>query len=55
MGNKEPRKMKRVSVWLDQEEYNKLRAYLLLQGKGMTASEWIRSVVRSFNAKQQQL
>lgn len=39
-------KLKRVSVYLDEEDYKKLRAGLILNGKSV--SGWLRGVIKEF-------
>lgn len=39
-------KLKRVSVYLDEEDYKRLRARLILRGKSV--SGWLRGVIKEF-------
>jgi hypothetical protein len=40
------KKQKRVTIYVPEEDYNQLRAKLILTGK--TVSEWIRIVIKNF-------
>ena len=51
MGNKlkERHKMKRKSIYVDEEKHKKMKAVLILEGKSL--SEWVREEMDKFLAK----
>ena len=40
------KKQKRITVYLPEDDYRKLRSQLILQGK--SASQWIREQIKKF-------
>lgn len=44
----------RTTIYLDESDYNQLRAALIVTHNGKSVSEWIRSVIKSFLRKQEQ-